>query len=419
MRRSAHIEAERHLRKGLAVLATMGETVARNRLGISLQNALGVCLMPTRGFGNPEVANAFESAAAIARTGGRYAGLVRCLARPGTVSDDLGGPANRARSGPVTFWLSPTKIDDPGFLIEAHHLGWSTLAFTGDFAAAREHAERGMALYDRERDHRLTYQFSGHDPGMCCRSFGSLAVWQLGYPDTALAMCRDGLALAEAVSHPFSVTIALWGMGILSLLRRDTGDLRVTGETMIAHCQEKGFAPFIPMGKILRGGALAAEGVARARHRGHSGRHRRRTLQGDRVHRADILCVDGRAVPGRWAAGAGLDRARRRAGHVGEECGSLQPAGIPPAEGRVPVGIVLAEPSPTPKPASGRPSRSPARRTARCSSCARRRAWHASGPARNRRAEARGLLAPICGWFTEGLETKDLRDAKELLEQFG
>ena len=108
------------------------------------------------------------------------------------------------------------EIGDAGFFIEAHHLGWSTLAFTGDFAAAREHAERGTARYDRERDHRLTYIFSGHDPGMCCRSFGSLALWQLGYPDTALAMCRDGLALAEAVSHPFSVTIALWGMGILA-----------------------------------------------------------------------------------------------------------------------------------------------------------------------------------------------------------
>ena len=52
MQRSAHIEAERHLRTGLAVLATMAETAARNRLEISLQNALGVCLMPSRGFGN-------------------------------------------------------------------------------------------------------------------------------------------------------------------------------------------------------------------------------------------------------------------------------------------------------------------------------------------------------------------------------
>ena len=30
---------------------------------------------------------------------------------------------------------------------------------------------------------------------------------------------------------------------------------------------------------------------------------------------------------------------------------------------------------------------------------------------------ARDLLTPIYGWFTEGLETADLRDAKALLEQ--
>ena len=100
MQRSAHIEAERHLRKGLAVLATMGETVARNRLGISLQNALGVCLMPTRGFGNPEVANAFASAAAIARQEGDARGLFVALRGQGQyqmISGDLRTARDQAR----------------------------------------------------------------------------------------------------------------------------------------------------------------------------------------------------------------------------------------------------------------------------------------------------------------------------------
>ena len=39
--------------------------------------------------------------------------------------------------------------------------------------------------------------------------------------------------------------------------------------------------------------------------------------------------------------------------------------------------------------------------------------------ARDRHAAARDLLAPVYGWFTEGLETKDLTDAKDLLEQLG
>jgi predicted ATPase len=37
----------------------------------------------------------------------------------------------------------------------------------------------------------------------------------------------------------------------------------------------------------------------------------------------------------------------------------------------------------------------------------------------DRRAEARNLLAPVYGWFTEGFDTADLKDAKALLDQLG
>ena len=40
------------------------------------------------------------------------------------------------------------------------------------------------------------------------------------------------------------------------------------------------------------------------------------------------------------------------------------------------------------------------------------RLWGEQG----RRAEAHELLAPIYGWFTEGLDTADLKDAKALLD---
>ena len=33
--------------------------------------------------------------------------------------------------------------------------------------------------------------------------------------------------------------------------------------------------------------------------------------------------------------------------------------------------------------------------------------------------EGRDLLAPICGWFTEGVDTRDLKEAKALLEELG
>ena len=44
----------------------------------------------------------------------------------------------------------------------------------GDYAGAEHHSKQGIALYDRERDHRLTYIYSGHDPGVCADAFRGL-----------------------------------------------------------------------------------------------------------------------------------------------------------------------------------------------------------------------------------------------------
>lgn len=415
MQRSAYVEAERHLRRGLAVLATMEETTVRNRLGIALHNALGVSLMPTRGFGNPEVADAFASAAAIATQEGDARGLFVALRGQGQyqmISGDLRTARDQARN---ILALAET-MDDSGVLIEAHHLGWSALAFTGDFAAARRHAEQGMALYERERDHRLTYVFSGHDPGMCCRSFGSLALWQLGYPDTALAMCRDGLALAQAVSHPFSVAIALWGLGILDLLRRDIQDLRVTGEAMIAHCQEKGFAPFIPLGKIFRGGAAAAEGdvaqgIADIREgiAGVRARGTEYTVPTFFAWLAALCLAGGQLEEGRAALEEGLAMSEKNADRF-----SL------PELHRLRGEFLLASSRPAPSDAEACFQEAMAVARAQGgkmlelrASTSLARLWGAG----TRRAAARDLLASICGRFTEGLESPDLREARTLLEQ--
>jgi hypothetical protein len=83
------------------------------------------------------------------------------------------------------------------------------------------------------KDSYLTYAYSGHDPGVCARAFGSLSLFQLGYAEQALTCCRDGLALAEALAHPFTVGIPSWGAGILHQLRREPDDLRAVGEQMI------------------------------------------------------------------------------------------------------------------------------------------------------------------------------------------
>ena len=43
------------------------------------------------------------------------------------------------------------------------------------------------------------------------------------------------------------------------------------------------------------------------------------------------------------------------------------------------------------------------------------RLWQQQG----KRAEARELLAPVYGWFTEGFDTADLQEASALLDELG
>ena len=156
------------------------------------------------------------------------------------------------------------------FLIEAHHLAWSTLCFTGEFHAANRHAEQGISHYERERDHRLTYTYSGHDPGVCARAYRSLSLSQLGYSDQALAWCRDGLTLAEALAHPLTLGIALTIVGFLHLFRREPDALGQIGERMIHYGSEKGLRMIVPFGKVFCGDAMAqhgefAQGIAQMR----------------------------------------------------------------------------------------------------------------------------------------------------------
>ena len=87
---------------------------------------------------------------------------------------------------------------------------------------------------------------------MCARAFGSLSLGQLGYPEKALASCREGLALAEMLAHPFSIGIALWAAGILHQLRREPDAMRQVGERMIHYGGEKGLRMIVPFSKVSR-----------------------------------------------------------------------------------------------------------------------------------------------------------------------
>lgn len=258
IQRSANIEAERHLRRGLALLPELTDAAARRRMEIALQNSLGVCLMPIRGFGDVEIDQVFTRAAEIAEIEGDQLGWFVALRGKGQYHMVSGDLATAKRQAIELLNLSQ-NFDDPGVSIEAHHIGWGSKTFSGDLREALEHSRTAISLYQRERDHELTYIYSGHDPSVCAHCFGALALWQLGFPDRALSQFEAGQALAMDLGHPFTITVAAWAQAIMQLLRRDMTGLSATGAFMQEHCRDKGFASFVPFGRIFSGAARAGD----------------------------------------------------------------------------------------------------------------------------------------------------------------
>ncbi len=111
-------------------------------------------------------------------------------------------------------------IQDPTYLLGAHCALGGTLFCLGEFVPAREHWEQSRTLYDPQQHHAHAVLF-GWDLGVFGRAWAPHALWSLGYPDQALAMSREALTLAQELSHPFSLAVALDYAAMLHQFRRE------------------------------------------------------------------------------------------------------------------------------------------------------------------------------------------------------
>jgi predicted ATPase len=407
--RLAHLEATRHFDRGLALLAALPEGPARDAREIELQLARGVSLFTVKGFISPEAAEAYTRARELAEQGGDPRQLFMAVYGLWQSNVGSGRLVGARRLSDRLLQLTPGTADD-GLRLQAHHSAWTTCLFAGEPAAAREHCEAGRRLYDpeRHRSHRLLY--GGHDPGICAGSIGALTDWALGYPDKALAIGSTSLALAERIAHPFSLDITLlWnamlhvdrGEPELALQRLGTADALAAEQRLAFH-----FEP-----RFLRGAALSAlgafeEAVACLREglAGRLGTMRFRPYGLARL--AEALARQGEYGAALAAVGDGVE--------AQEETGQLLwEAELHRLEGIALLGLNRLDEGQRALEAALRVAqRQQAKAYELRAAMSLARLWGEQG----RRTEARELLAPVYGWFTEGFDTADLKNAKALLD---
>ena len=292
-----------------------------------------------------------------------------------------------------------------------------TLFFLGEFAAARAHLEEAIALYDPEQ-HRSLASLYAADTGVASLCFAAVTLWMLGYPDQALERSHQGLTLAQEITHPHSLAYALVLAASLHQCYREVHVIQELAEGSIALSTEQKFAQWLALGTVLRGWVLATQGqgeagITQMRHGLAAYR-----ATGAEVGRPSYLALLAEAygkVEQPEDALTILTEALALVDKTGEhsyeaELYRLKGELLQQSEGGVRHGEWTPEECFRRALSIARQQQAKSWELRAAMSLAR--LWQRQG----KRAEARELLAPIYGWFTEGLDTADLQEAQALLE---
>jgi predicted ATPase len=423
--RSANIEAIAHLTKGLELLKTLPDTPERSQQELTLQTTLGPVLIATKGFAAPEVEKTYTRARELCRQVGETSQLFLVLRGLWTFYNTRAELQTAHELGEQFLSLAQ-GVQDPALLVEAHRVLGRTLFDCGELTPARAHLEQGIALYDplQHRSHTFLY---GYDPGVAGLSFLALVLWHLGYLDQAFKRIQEALTLAQELAHPFNLAFALFLDSTFHQRRREIQVTQEKAGILITLSQEQGFPVFVGWGSILRGWALAEqgqveEGIAQMRQGMAAWRD-----TGAEMWRSHYLALLAEAYgkAGQAEDGlAALAEALTLVDKTGERFYeaelyrlkgelSLQSRQVETSQGKSGVRSPESEAEECFHKAIDIVRRQQAKSLELRAVMSLSRLWQRQG----RKDEARQMLAEIYGWFTEGFDTKDLQEAKALLEE--
>ena len=415
VKRMALTDAISQLTRGLELVTTLPRSSERDTREPGLRTVLGTAWVALKGWAAREVWTSLHPALALAKSLGRndallptLYGLSRFVLSEGRVAEALPWDEEMLDTAKAT--------GDADLLIMGHMSACSDYFWLGNLIKTLEHYNRVVTLYDAEK-HRHLVDSLNHDPKTVVGVFSSIVTRMLGYPDRAVRLNDEQDAHAHRRAHPFDFGFALARGADVFDLRCEPYQLRKRAE----ECAQLGRDNSLPvlwafMAPACYGVALiregkAAEGVA--------------TLKaclavwdasGGKVWSpyAKAVVAEGMAMLGDIDAALQL---------IDEQIAQVERPGweerLCYAETLRLKGWMLSLKGDLEGAARSYLAALDWARQQQAKSWELRtstslaKLWQSQG----KRREAYDLLAPVYNWFTEGFDTKDLKDAKALLEQ--
>jgi predicted ATPase len=415
--RSADREAVAHLRTALRLVQQLADPAERAAWELRASIALGPALVNIMTPAAPEVARVYARSRQLAQQTGRSVELFQALWGSWQAGLSAGSAGNAAALIDELLVLAGEQGSEE-LALQAHHAAWTTSFVKGDLQAAQRSIEAGIPLYRPEAYQHHALLYGGHDPGVCGLGVAGMIGALYGKPDRALLDANKALSLAHGLSHRGSLAHAYWFACETHYLRRDAVAVCDLAAEMLSLSADIGGPLTIMNATIFRGWGLVAsgrgeEGVVDLRNGLSDWRRIGSKFHGPyRLARvADGLLLTGDINGAQELLAEAVAIAKQTGEHWSDaELDRL--AGM----------AKLRKPTPFFDPQTAEQHLRRAVDGARESgtrlielraATSLARLWGEQG----RRGEARELLAPAYGWFTEGFDTADLKEAKALLDE--
>jgi tetratricopeptide (TPR) repeat protein len=415
--RSANIEAIGHLRRGIEAVGQLPDGLPKDRLELDLQFVLGPCIIATRGPIADAALRTFERAHALCerlQDPPEHLNVLYWLAVMRGVQGELREALEATEAG---IDLAKVRGDRPALINFLRGCAMAHILM-GRPADALVRTEEAVATFNAADDAtRIASRAAGQDAGAAALALMAWALWFLGYPDRATIQMTAALNRADAIMHPHTQAYCHYYASILYILRGDFTVARRHAERCLSLSEARGFGLWLNLARIVCGICTAQLEPSSAR------LEELRTELDDLSRRGQRM-----GITALYAPLCRLLVQRRRPDTVLETVDEAQKIGRTTDEllfeaefSRLKARALLMSGSPRAHLITARPMLEQALAVARSQNARSIELLIARDLADlmgelGAREKARELLAPVYGWFTEGFDTRDLKEARALLD---
>ena len=419
--RSALVEASEQLRRALDQIATLTATPALRREEIKLQVALITPFLHVSGYAAPETRAAVERARLLIEQAEALGEppedplLLFSVLYGFWVANLVAFNGDVMRQLAAQFLALADKQTATGALMMGHRLMGLSLLHTGDLVNGGAHLNRAITLYDPAEHRPLATRF-GQDIGAATLSWKSLACWLLGYPQTALADAEQALKVAREMGHSATLMYVLNFSAWTNIFCGNYAVANALVDEFSALKDKTGSLFWGAWGMMQRGFLMALTGKAPDAVQTITSGLTAMRATGTTMWMPLWLSYLTRAN----AEIGQFDDVRRGIGEAIVAVEAAKERWCEAEVNRIAGEIALLSPKPDLAKAEAYFERALAvAREQEAKSWELRaamsmaRLWRDQG----RRQQARDILAPVYGWFTEGFGALDLKRAKAMLDE--